>query len=827
LKIKDRNFAIETLKKVTENINSGTKFNNIKIHIHTADVKSFVRSWKPEKYGDDLSSFRHSINKVKATKKPIGIIEAGRAGFSFRGLAPILDYDGSYLGSVEFIMGFSSIIKKHKKLDNLSVTILSTSKGVASSESGKYIGDFLVAQSKSLIDQDVIDDSKNIDMKELLKIGHAATDKYFYTYKEIKDLNNNVQGYYFLAQDISVIDEIISNAEKINYMALVVIVIMSGLIMLSSNILLKSIVLNPLHSLKDGLQSFLDFIGGKRDDVQDMKIIHSDEIGVMMHHINENIRVTKAEIDQDRVVIAEVSDVLEKVKNGFFTYKIQSSTSNHRTEELKNSLNSLVVDTKEKLDRLTGVLKDYSISKFDSTINTEGMYGNIGSLSACVKMIGNNVSELLAMILNTGDKLHKSTDVLSKAAKDLSTSSNKQAAALEETAAAVEQISSNIRHTVEQSDDMNQISEDTKNKALSGKDLVSKTAIAMEGIDESTSAINEAITIIDQIAFQTNILSLNAAVEAATAGEAGKGFAVVAGEVRNLAGRSAEAAKDIKDLVTKAQEQTVQGREVSDKMSGEFDLLMQKIDKTSELVNSVSNASKEQFIGVNQINDALMKLDQDTQENARVSSEIADLSEDVAHMSDNLVKAAQRATFKQETREQVCDIDLVFDTARLKLDHIALKENAFDNISTPNYKIKDHLSCNLGAWIKDSENKEFASSKTWSDFKKIHAHVHEGIQKFVDRSQAKASNSELMSIAKDIEHDTIKTFDTFNEIKRINCLTHKKDDKKQEHSVSNNNTNSCTANHKEVKTTRPTTQTKSPLTKKPSKSASEEKWESF
>jgi methyl-accepting chemotaxis protein len=304
-------------------------------------------------------------------------------------------------------MGFSSIIKKHKKLDNLSVTILSTSKGVASSESGKYIGDFLVAQSKSLIDQDVIDDSKNIDMKELLKIGHAATDKYFYTYKEIKDLNNNVQGYYFLAQDISVIDEIISNAEKINYMALVVIVIMSGLIMLSSNILLKSIVLNPLHSLKDGLQSFLDFIGGKRDDVQDMKIIHSDEIGVMMHHINENIRVTKAEIDQDRVVIAEVSDVLEKVKNGFFTYKIQSSTSNHRTEELKNSLNSLVVDTKEKLDRLTGVLKDYSISKFDSTINTEGMYGNIGSLSACVKMIGNNVSELLAMILNTGDKLQK------------------------------------------------------------------------------------------------------------------------------------------------------------------------------------------------------------------------------------------------------------------------------------------------------------------------------------------------------------------------------------------------------------------------------------
>jgi methyl-accepting chemotaxis protein len=782
LKNNDRKLAIDVLSNMTKKLNNGTRFNNVKVHLHDKNVKSFVRTWKPQKFGDDLSSFRHSINKVKSTKQPIGVIEAGRAGFSFRGLSPIFGDNDEYLGSVEFIMGFSSIIKKHKKLDNLDILILSKNSSVVDKES-VMLNQYNISQKKSLINQDVANDAKTISFDELFKSKYAVTDKYFYTYIPIKDLNNKVQGYYLLVQDIKIIDEMIASAEKINYFALIIIVIMSSMIMLSSNFLLSKIVLKPLDSLSDGLNSFLDFINGKSNDVKDMQISNADEIGVMMHNINQNIKYTKQEIEQDRAVIADVNNVLEKVRNGFFVYQIQSTSSNERTEELKNSINKLVVDTKNKIDNLASVLKEYSISNFDVTLKSDGMYGNIGSLSACVKMIGNNVSELLGMILNTGDSLNSSTDTLSKASSDLSSSSNKQAAALEETAAAVEQISSNIKHTVEQSTDMTTLAEETRSKAISGKNLVSQTAKAMESIDESTSAINEAITIIDQISFQTNILSLNAAVEAATAGEAGKGFAVVAGEVRNLAGRSAEAAKDIKDLVSKAQEQTIHGRAISDKMSEEFDLLNDKIDKTAQLVDSVSIASKEQFIGVNQINDALMKLDQDTQENARVAGEIAELSKEVSHMSDNLVKAAQRAKFKKEAREQVCDIDLVFDTAKLKLDHIALKELAYENLSTPNYKIKDHLSCALGSWILKNENSDFAKHEVWSEFKQTHAHVHKGIQEFINSSQSNATNERLMEIAKDIEQDTLRTFDEFNKIKRVHCQTIKNKQKEEDNNI--------------------------------------------
>jgi methyl-accepting chemotaxis protein len=820
LKSNDRNLALDTLTRITKNLNGDTKFNNIKVHLHTKDIKSFVRAWKPNKFGDDLSEFRHSIVKVKSTKKPMSVIEAGRAGFSFRGIAPIME-DGEYLGSVEFIMGFSSMIKKHKKLDKMDVLILSKDTSTADKMPG-MLQKYGISQKKSLINQEFVNDAKNMNLDELFKNKYAVSDKYLYTYTEIKDINNKTQGYYLLGQDIKVIEGIISNTDKVNYFALATIVIMSLLLMISSNVLLSRIVLAPLKTLEDGLESFLDFLNGKTSDVKDMPVKSNDEIGRMITHINSSINVTKQEIDQDRVVINEVNDILEKVSNGFFTYQINSSSTNPQTEQLKHSLNKLVSETKEKLHRLTTVLKEYSVSNFDVKMDTDGMYGNIGSLSACVKMIGNNVSELLAMILNTGDKLNSNTNTLSQASQDLSTSSNQQAAALEETAAAVEQISSNIRHTVEQSEDMTTLSRDTKEQALSGRELVSKTSKAMEGIDESTSAINEAITIIDQIAFQTNILSLNAAVEAATAGEAGKGFAVVAGEVRNLAGRSAEAAKDIKDLVTKAQEQTIEGRAISDKMREEFDTLTDKIDRTSELVESVSTASKEQFIGVNQINDALMKLDQDTQENARVAGEIASLSEEVSHMSDNLVKAAQRANFSQAAREQVCDIDLVFDTAKLKLDHIALKENAYENLSIPNFKIKDHLSCALGSWIKNSENKDFAKSKVWSEFKEVHAHVHNGIQEFIDKNANKASNSQLMDIAKNIEHDTIKVFDKFNEIKRIHCKEVEKNTKK---SIS----------HEQKPTARPSqkptnkNEVKKPIPKSTPKvkSRDEEQWESF
>jgi methyl-accepting chemotaxis protein len=777
----DKPTALAILKDVGSKFKSNTNFKNIKVHIHTKNNYSFLRAWNPNKNGDDLSGFRSTVVEVNSSKRAFAAIETGRAGLVIRGLTPIFSLDGSHLGSMEFIQGFNSIVKTLKKSD-IDLLVLMDEKltSIATkADRTKSVGDYIASQKS--IDQAFFGSAKDVDYKKLFKDGYYIDNKYFYTYKDIKDYKGNKQGIYLIAEKRAVLEEVVANAENIIYSFIALIV---ALIVALAAILMFSItqhILVPLKSLQDGLNSFFDYINRTNDNVKTIEVKNNDEIGQMMSQINDNITKTKDQYQRDVELIAEVSDVIGKVENGFYTYTVKGSTTNPQIETLKNSMNVMIASTNDKLVRVSKALQEYGLSKFNHTMDMSGMNGNFGSVAASTKLLGNNVSELLAMILNTGDRLNSSTGTLSDSASSLSTSANQQAASLEETAAALEEISSNIRHTVEQSQEMAVIATDTKDSALSGKDLAIKTAKAMEDINSSTTAINEAITVIDQIAFQTNILSLNAAVEAATAGEAGKGFAVVAGEVRNLAGRSAEAAKEIKTLVEQAQGKTNEGKSISENMMNGFESLSDKIAKTSSLVEDVAHASKEQLTGVTQINDALTQLDQETQENARVANEISILADDVSHMADNLVKAANRAEFKQEAREQVCDIDLVFDTAKLKLDHVALKENNFIKLdSRQTTKIVDHHSCNLGRWIDSHSNADFAKTKSWQEFQNVHAHVHQGIQEYMDASANGLPNTDLKRIAENIEKDTVKVFDYLNEIKREHCRNIEKVSKKKE-----------------------------------------------
>ena len=163
-----------------------------------------------------------------------------------------------------------------------------------------------------------------------------------------------------------------------------------------------------------------------------------------------------------------------------------------------------------------------------------------------------------------------------------------------------------------------------------GEELANQTTTAMDEINTQVNLVNEAISVIDNIAFQTNILSLNAAVEAATAGEAGKGFAVVAQEVRNLASRSAEAAKEIKDIVELATKKANEGKEIANSMLEGYKDLNSNVSQTVTLISDIEMASKEQLLGIEQINDAVNNLDAQTQQNAMVSNQINDLSRETS-----------------------------------------------------------------------------------------------------------------------------------------------------------------------------------------------------
>ena len=258
--------------------------------------------------------------------------------------------------------------------------------------------------------------------------------------------------------------------------------------------------------------------------------------------------------------------------------------------------------------------------------------------------LGDSITKMLIENKSIGLKLDESSNILLKNVDKLNISSNEAAASLEQTSASLEQITSNIRSNSQNVSKMTQLSQKLLNSSIEGEKLANQTTASMEDISSQVSEINEAISVIDNSAFQTNILSLNAAVEAATAGEAGKGFAVVAGEVRNLANRSAEAAKEIKNIVENATLKANQGKEIANSMIEGYKELNENIKNSSKLIYDIENSSKEQLLGIEQINDAVNSLDEQTQQNAQIAS----LTHDIAVETDEIAKMVVKKTDEKE-----------------------------------------------------------------------------------------------------------------------------------------------------------------------------------
>ena len=230
---------------------------------------------------------------------------------------------------------------------------------------------------------------------------------------------------------------------------------------------------------------------------------------------------------------------------------------------------------------------------------------------------------------------------------DLSVRTEEQASALEETAASMEELGSTVRQNADNARQANQLAVSASNVAVQGGNVVAEVVETMKGIDASSQKIADIISVIDGIAFQTNILALNAAVEAARAGEQGRGFAVVAGEVRSLAGRSAEAAKEIKDLITASVERVAQGSALVDKAGATMTDVVASIRRVTDIMGEISAASSEQSAGVSQVGEAVTQMDQATQQNAALVEEMAAAASALNAQAGELVQAV--AVFKLDT----------------------------------------------------------------------------------------------------------------------------------------------------------------------------------
>ncbi|MBP7650287.1 MAG: methyl-accepting chemotaxis protein, partial [Phenylobacterium sp.] len=207
------------------------------------------------------------------------------------------------------------------------------------------------------------------------------------------------------------------------------------------------------------------------------------------------------------------------------------------------------------------------------------------------------------------------------ASDDLSRRTEQQAASLEETAAALDEITATVKKSADGASHARAVVQTAKTGAADGGEIVRQAVLAMGEIEKSSTQISQIIGVIDEIAFQTNLLALNAGVEAARAGEAGKGFAVVASEVRALAQRSAEAAKEIKALISASSTQVGSGVQLVGKTGQALEMLVAQVDEIDGLVGEIAASAKEQATGLNEVNAAVNKMDQVTQQNAAMVEE--------------------------------------------------------------------------------------------------------------------------------------------------------------------------------------------------------------
>jgi len=398
-----------------------------------------------------------------------------------------------------------------------------------------------------------------------------------------------------------------------------------------------------IEVFQKGLLSFFGFLNKEIKEVSPINIDSDDEIGVMSKVVNQNIEKTKLLIEQDEKLINDVKEVVANVNKGNLKQSITSSTQNKGLEELKNLINEMFeILSKNVTDDINKIQE--SLTLYQKLDFRHRIKNPVGDVSIGLNLLADIINEMLVENKANGLTLDNSSAILLKNVDKLNQNSNQAAAALEETAAAVEEVTSNISSTTTNVVEMSKYAAEVTNSVQTGQSLATQTTNAMDDINEQVTSISEAIKVIDQISFQTNILSLNAAVEAATAGEAGKGFAVVAQEVRNLAARSAEAANEIKNIVENATKKANDGKKIADNMIEGYSSLNNSITKTIDLITDVEAASKEQQAGIVQINDTVNALDRQTQENANIASQ----THDVAVQTDKIAKLVVSDTNKKE-----------------------------------------------------------------------------------------------------------------------------------------------------------------------------------
>src|SRR6201999_2845929 len=275
-------------------------------------------------------------------------------------------------------------------------------------------------------------------------------------------------------------------------------------------------------------------------------------------------------------------------------------------------------------------------------IDVKAKTGFFEAMSRGVNQLADNMSEVVSKVKTVASEVRRGADEISQGNANLSQRTEEQSSSLEETASSMEEMTSTVKQNADNAGQANQLATAARDQAEKGGAVVGSAVKAMADINESSKKISDIIGVIDDIAFQTNLLALNAAVEAARAGEQGRGFAVVATEVRILAGRSATAAKEIKELIQDSVRKVEDGSTLVTQSGQTLDQIVTAVKKVSDIVAEIAAASREQHAGIEQVNKAVMQMDEMTQQNAALVEQATAASQSMAEQARDLTTMMQK-----------------------------------------------------------------------------------------------------------------------------------------------------------------------------------------